>query len=872
MGKKKSAEKDQKVLGQIFDFIFSESKKKPSRRKPVKLTGINGQKILTDGLIAALERPGAFITEQSAKDFGDSLDVTLTKIKTDDAGVGGVKIALSKTVDIIKDPGKTFDKAVATSKAFRKSQRATYVGQFFRETMANAWARKYADLDTQIAVRLGLSTLPQSQNVDRITTRGAIGQAASMRSAPADTSDLMNRSGILAGKRIFGEREWNSLSDSTQERFLHLFSQVDKDTSKATNKKGELIFVKDWEKTFLDEFGAINGSAYFNNFKKVLVGSKGISDIGLYRSLEIGNIDSRIKSLQNLKPSAGRDEQIAVLEKARILIVGHDLAPSNVKAAMKLINQQITDINKKINTTHSASNKAKYKETLKELRDDQRTLNGLVFWGKVGEVEGYWNSYQNIYKTDLVASILNGNFFDPDQNALANPAMTESSVFDGKVKYVVPKPSDNPFINRYNDIAANIYYFTPRAWIRTIFYNGEGFAYFMYRNRKQIEGIISKELSIAAGKSVLYQMDEKTILALLSDNNSIAVQDLLSKVSKNPHLEKLLNNFIREGRLHKTFSINARLKNIIAARFEVMLKKVRSQIAKALLSNSRIRELFKGSAAKLLGQWVSKGGIRTFVTAIVKAALKALGFVTVGPFGNGFVFVTTEVLMGVVFSVGRFLFSVLVFAFLGVIAVILMGFAGTGTLLHQTFSYTNQIPGSVYENPNFTPSNPPASGNPGSPTTVYTGNAQEIFTSVKNEMGLNFSLNLVTCPGGDMCDDIGDYWCYSDPRGIFCKANEIAKQDDATLTNLFRHELVHRMQYGSGVYAEWGADYLSNNGGMYTFNTPEGPKRATETASYLLSHGCTVTELQRLALIDPAYTGTQCYSVLRSYVQSYYKK
>ena len=43
MPKRRSLEEEQEVIGQIFDFIFKEAKKKPEKRKPIKVSGLNGK-------------------------------------------------------------------------------------------------------------------------------------------------------------------------------------------------------------------------------------------------------------------------------------------------------------------------------------------------------------------------------------------------------------------------------------------------------------------------------------------------------------------------------------------------------------------------------------------------------------------------------------------------------------------------------------------------------------------------------------------------------------------------------------------------------------------------------------------------------------
>jgi len=217
---KKSLQKEQEVIDQIYDFIFKEAKKRPDKRKPIKASGLNGKSLLTDGLAAALERPGVFLTTQAAKDLQDAFDITLAKIKPNQNDpTAQVKISASNLVDIIRDPMGVMQKAKDTADANRKTGRVLWMGKIMREFATNGWASKYADIDTQQAIRVGLGAQnlkgdgyqKVKQNWD---VRAALGQAASGRDATnaEALTNMQERSATLLGRNLFTERGWNSFS------------------------------------------------------------------------------------------------------------------------------------------------------------------------------------------------------------------------------------------------------------------------------------------------------------------------------------------------------------------------------------------------------------------------------------------------------------------------------------------------------------------------------------------------------------------------------------------------------------------------------------------------------------------------------------
>ena len=68
------------ALGSVFDFIFTESKKTPDKRKPVKVTGVDGTNEYVEALGAVLEAPGQFVNKSTINAFNDMVNVDMAAI------------------------------------------------------------------------------------------------------------------------------------------------------------------------------------------------------------------------------------------------------------------------------------------------------------------------------------------------------------------------------------------------------------------------------------------------------------------------------------------------------------------------------------------------------------------------------------------------------------------------------------------------------------------------------------------------------------------------------------------------------------------------------------------------------------------------
>ena len=138
------------VIGGIFDFMFSEAKKKPPlRRRVAPPTGFSTSDAFADTIGLALERPGVIMNNQIIGDFNRSLDIKLATIKLD-AGED-IKFTTTGLIDFLKSPAAYVDKAIKANEAARKISRVRFLGEVMDDFVATAWAHKYGNMEARAA-------------------------------------------------------------------------------------------------------------------------------------------------------------------------------------------------------------------------------------------------------------------------------------------------------------------------------------------------------------------------------------------------------------------------------------------------------------------------------------------------------------------------------------------------------------------------------------------------------------------------------------------------------------------------------------------------------------------------------------------------
>lgn len=685
------------ALGSVFDFLFTEAKKPPDKRKPIKPTGVAGDSLLTDAIFSSLEMPGAFISDSIINEFNRAITVEVGRIQYEGESI---KFTSTNLIDIIKDPEKAINKLIEDRNATRKAQRATYLGGMIDDFITTAWAHKYGNLEAKSAIYGNILNKEKSYEISRAMGQyGGLhsedpssklqGSGVPGRSVLHDSDFMVNRSFDLLGRKVFNQR-WDSLSVSEKNEFSQMLSG-DKKVSeiKAFFMGKSSIYGTQGASEMANKFVNAVGPSYISDARKFSDNDKiNIFDGKLYRVLEEGNLTDKINDTNT--PENERE----IYRKTLYLLKRDRLELRN----------SIERINGMLSGSLTPDRRRELKGELKDAKQALRIIDGHTLFGRVGQIEGYYNSLQGIYGgvlgTNLAASILNGKFFDPNQNSIFNPV--RQSVVGG-VDIFVAKESPHKILGKYNVLGTKMYYLTPRSFFRTIFYNGEGFAFLMHQKIKGLAKIPGIGALSALG------ITEDQILKGFNEEKDIKlfIENILTKASASlspkelARLGRLLNGAHTLSKLTKVFSVPFRTQQLVNNFFKARLRKLRERIAYKILTNPRLMKWFtEKGAGFLLREWAKKGGIDVLIKSLLTALVAALG-ITLTPFISFLLGVLTWAISGLVIKIIGIGLNILKWVSLGIIAILLfiftMGFGAVTKYNKETLSYRSETPGSIIQ-------------------------------------------------------------------------------------------------------------------------------------------------------------------------------
>lgn len=687
------------ALGSVFDFLFTEAKKPPDKRKPIKPTGVSANDALTAAAFAALEKPGAFMSDNIVTEFNRSLDYQLGVIQFGDGEPGKLKIKSNNLISFLKDPQGTVDKALAGAKGARRAGRAAYLGEFMKDFVASGWARKYGDIEAQKAV-YGVSIASktgkpkdESYAVGRAVGQYFAGTGEGTRASSAEYEFMHNRSFELVRRKMFSDDKWSAMSESQREEF-----------SKSFFKENSWKKVKGRETpdTSLQQFLLSNFSrdeatemykAYISSVGSDIKG-RNIADPKKYISLEKDYLDSNIKNLQQSGPLTLEDyNRLQVYKKTKFLL--------EKRAGEKSLRSELERIKGEISTTSDANYRAQLKRELKDTKNALRILGSGNIAEKIGQAEGYINSWNDVYGrngTALLASVLGGSFFDPNSNMILRPTRRldfkdKKAGYEANI-YIADK-SKYGLINLHNSIGTGIYYMTPASVFKTLFVNGEGFYYLLYKNIEQrmdladlMKGTLGKD-EYTSGDLFSMYLNEDWDSFLTKYGSKFGKEDI-------KEFEMFFKSNKNLRSLSKVFSGPSRVKQAIQNRINSWTEPWRQRFADKFL----MRFVKKYGAGPLLEQWIAKGGINVMFRSLATAIAGALGIAT-GPLGSLIVMAITDVATK---------FAMKAFAQMMIIGkYMLFGIVGLGFLIffwasssvksfnRTNLSYHNETPGSIIQ-------------------------------------------------------------------------------------------------------------------------------------------------------------------------------
>ena len=633
------------ALGSVFDFIFEESQKPPEKRKPMKVTGVDGTSEMVEALTAVLENPGLYVSNTTMEAFKDAIDIDMVKA----TGVGrrvpdSIKFNLQDIGKIISDPGEYIDKQFNKIEGIRKQQRAAWAGEEMKGILGSMWARRSGlDKETQQAMlaagRLG--------KTDEFSGR-TIGMRTSM-----DTISVPLRTEKLASKYLSGGTRELTI-DEFKERFGSRLSPTDIGTKWAQYKK--------FRKQYQDLQTA-------NDTEKL---SKLHFDRNLFTFLE----GTELSEKALLEKNAGNKDKSREYTKAANFIENiYD--PEGNK---KFIDQQkflLRNYSKAIESLRSGNDPNKdakikrIRDDIKGIRSNLRTSSLEKLAGNIGQWEGMYYSARDLFVNgNLLPNIINGRFFDDKYNSLnfLQPSKDDSLERSGiKIDFHAPKAAHNKFQKVYFDNMNTLYYLSPVTWARTLM-TGEGFAYAGYLGQKKFEQRITKEIASFDWGAFMGDLKEG------KDTYLTGIQNNLSQEQREM-IQKFLKKDARLAKLAHQFGAVSRIKASIQKKFDVLIgQKVRDAVGKALLT-----KITNEVAVGLIKDWMLKGGIQTLVQGLTTAVSAALGVVGT-PIAGAIAFLVSELVYRVSKPVIKFGAQVVVLLLIGIFASIFMLISSLGVL------------------------------------------------------------------------------------------------------------------------------------------------------------------------------------------------
>ena len=860
----KSKNDNYDAIGGILDFIFAEAEKPPEKRRPVKPpTEVSVSSALTDAIFASLEKPGVFISNSIVKEFNDALD---TKIMQVDffGGRGSLKLSTNNLGNWLRDPGGQVQKAMDNVKADRKAARARMLGETIDDFLTTAWAHKYGNLE---AKQITLANASANEKSESYKVARAVGKSMTT----AGQNDFMvNRTVDLIGQKTFGSY-WYSMNEKERTEFS---SKLQKGSS---HKEVMEFLAKNYSATEAKNFDRVLGKSDYNK-------SIDIYNPELYKDLENDYLTGKIYSLQNAAPGSEEEKQRKIYEKTQMFI--------------KLKTQkQITDLKDKLREGNlSADEKREIENAINDAEIALRSIGGRHnVVANIGKWEGYLNSLKMLggpLGTNVVGAIITGDYFDPGKNNLTPVEKRKIVEMPGVEIYVAAK-SHNKLSSAYNEMGEALYYATPRSLFRTFFYNGELFARGLYKNNEQLKNLLN-----TAGAGVLGDEIVKDIFSFSGKELDKQISDALEKLKMHigsgtlsqkdfEKIQKLLERSKRFKNLTNALSIPARTKKLLEDGVKKFLdgplRKMREGIVNTIMKNEGLKNLItKTFGEGLLKEFAKNGGLKNLIKPLVSAVAGALG-IALTPLASIFITIGVNIAMDLVGKITKVFAQVMLLAIVGLIAgiVVLGGSVGSWMKWNKkTYSYNYVVPDTVNQCPAYGRMNYNISNSDGSDDWILepglppywegASDVYEIFKRARDYVSSTYGtvktgLILLDCNSGNdstgMCAEIGWAWCYS-ASSIYCKVDKVTKTTPEYAFALFVHELLHQIQ-GRGCSTdlrEWGADYLSSNGGAYSFSTPSGCKKATQ----INTSSCSKEEAVGAALCRN--TNTDCFRQVSSQI------
>ncbi len=475
-----------------------------------------------------------------------------------------------------------------------------------------------------------------------------------------DRDFMANRTVELLGQKTFGNR-WFTMNE--QEK-LDFSSKLG---AKSSRKEIESYLARRYGRTEAENFHhLIKEKGYEDKID--------VFDPDIYKELENNYLTEKIYSLRNAPAGSEEEKQRKIYEKTKLLI-----NLDKIKQETYALKDRLKEGNL------SADEKKEIERAIKDKEKVLREVGGAhsLFTG-IGKWEGYLNSIKMLggpTGTNVVGSILNGDFFNADKNKFAPVKKVPLEKMPG-VEIYVAKKDRNKVQNAYNEMGEALYYATPRSLFRTFFYNGELFARGLYKNNEQLKELLKSSGAGVLGDDVInsiFSLDGKELNEYISKTLEGIQTQLASgtlSIKDFEKIEKLLKQSKNLKNLTKIFSFPARTKKMIEDKikgvFDVPLRKARQKIYDVIMKNEALKNwITKTLGESMLKDFVAKGGLRNLIKPLVSAVAGALG-IALTPLASIAITIGVNIAMDLAGKIAKVFAQVMLVAIVGLIAAIVV--------------------------------------------------------------------------------------------------------------------------------------------------------------------------------------------------------
>ncbi|HKM20347.1 MAG TPA: hypothetical protein VJY47_03985 [Candidatus Dojkabacteria bacterium] len=878
MAQKKQSES---IIDSVYDFIFSEAKKTPDKVTPVEVGDLDTSNPYVDVIAAVLEQPLMYVNETTEEAIKGAADLGLNKFEVIADGKGGdtsVRLSVSEIPDLLNNDLTLTKKAFDKLEAARKAGRMTAWGKDLAAFTAAGMASQLGlDADTRDTfLRMGKSAEDESA-VHEANTRSIQLAAQSWGKGNYQNiseADLKSVYGDKEGGEVYtnlqsihqkykaemakpqDQRDFSHVFSEAGNRDMHLlFEKVTLARKAAKARNNATKFAPDSAQASRFNRQA-QGYDDAQNILGVLHNSDRYSKVGgvekflMRREVDLGKLRKELESLSKATDQASRER-------------------------VKAIGVKIKEINTQVRSFKL-----------------QRTAYNL------GVMETQIRSVQQLYEHTVggrvVPAIMNGDFFDAKKNTMwdLQPRDMDRTMrltyLDRSGKLVateyrgfLAKKGKNRFQQAYYDGMMDFYYrFAPMGIIENIT-TGHGYARQAYNQREsfienfrvfsggKLTGKIDwDKLFSAEGVAYLHSLENDPNFAILLK----FIEDNRGQLEKFNRLTATANQFNLIEKIKKEITESSLYKKTVGKLGGIVAKKIRDILLK----------LAKDEVAKsTVKNWFAQGANMKGVSIAVASTLKS--FLTGASSAVGlFVDRMTDLARRIARPLMKDLTFVVSFALVSIVGIVIptiLLLSPFGTM-KTLGSYSHVAPYEIVlgdidyvvpvDGPGFYDG--PGGTVPGGDIPLYSGGAYDIFMSIASEFGV--SVTLHDCAGSTegYCGRILGGWCYAAQGTVFCEMSRIPA---SAYNTIFRHEMMHFVQgwyfdYHTDIkYREWGADYMSNNGGWYCVVVNGVSMRATSAAEvFKREGGCTEEDLINLAYRRVDSADPQCAAYFHSRLES----